>query len=165
MPREDDKSPVVLAYAPAESAVTSTDTAQELPEATVPPEREMTPEPDAAVIVPPEQVVEAFAGNATVIPAGRLSAKARPVAARRLAVLPIVNVSVLMPPLVIEPGLKDFARVGGGAPVVFNCAVAVPLEPADEVRAPDMFTLTPVTLLVMSTERVHELPAATVPPL
>jgi hypothetical protein len=114
-PAADVNSPVVFTCTPAALLVTSTLTVHELPAATVPPLYVITPDPETAVSVPPVHVVEAFAGAATSIPAGRLSVKLRPVAARALAELSIVKVSVLTPPKRIEFGAKLFEKSGGGS--------------------------------------------------
>ena len=53
--------------------------------------------PAAAVRVPPVQVAEALGVEATTTLLGRLSVKSNALAAKELAVLSIVKVSVLIP--------------------------------------------------------------------
>ena len=101
-PEEEVRLPVVFVYVSAVEDVTSTRIVQVVPAATVPPVYVITLVPGTAVSVPPVQVVEALAGVATVTPAGRLSVKSMSVAAKELAVLSMVNVSVLTPPQVME---------------------------------------------------------------
>lgn len=74
----------------------------------------MTLVPGVAVSVPPKQAddTEALAGVAITMPVGRLSVKFRKNAGDGLALLSIVNVSVLRLPRAIGLGEKPLVKPG-----------------------------------------------------
>ena len=144
-------------------AVTSACTVQLAPAATLPPTYWMEPLPALAVSVPPVQVVEALGGVATVIPAGRLSTKAKLASATVDAVLSMVKVSVLTPPDTMLVGAKALLKPGCG--ITVRVSLAVPLLPVFEVRSPLVLTMAPEVDATTSTDRVQTLPEPTVPPL
>src|SRR5690606_26665407 len=108
------------------------------------------------------QVVEPFAGVATTIPAGSVSVTANPVAAMVLAVLSMVKVIVLTPPVPTTIGAKALVKVGG--PSTVSVADAVPLLPLEEVRSPLVLRKAPTAVAAMSTDTVQAAPAPTLPP-
>ncbi len=129
-PEEEVRSPVVLTKVPGVLPVTSTVTVQVLPAPTVPPVYEMTLDPATAISVPPVHVLEALAGLAMTIPAGRLSVKSSAVATSELAVLSMVNVSVLILPGEIVSGAKLLENAGGGSMVRKSVAGSLTVKPA-----------------------------------
>ena len=99
-----------------------------------------------AVRVPPVQVVEAFAGEATVTAAGKLSVKSRPVAATEFAVLSIVKVNVLSAPPAMVSGANALEKPGDAVIVVVSkslslaalLSVSVPLTDAELSISPTL---------------------------
>ena len=83
----------------------------------------------------PVQVVEALAGEAINIPAGKLSVKVIPRIEPALAVLSRVMVRVLFPFKLIDAGLKLLEALGRFVATI-RLAVAVPLFPALELKSP-----------------------------
>ncbi len=121
LPDDEVRSPVVLTCEPVVSLVTSTLIEQLVPLPTLPPVSEITLVPAAAVKAPP-QVLVVLAGLATVITAGRLSVKARLVAASAEAELSILKVKILTSPVAIKSGAKLLAKIGAGS--IVRLAVA-----------------------------------------
>ena len=78
------------------------------------------------------QVVEALGGVATTRPAGRLSVKARAVAAAVLPLLSMLKLRVLAWAMATGLGAKLLAKPGGG--LTRRVSLAVPLSPRDEAR-------------------------------
>ena len=123
----------------------------------------IVPLPEAAVRVPPVQVVDSAADVATVMPVGRMSVKSRLSTAATLPVLSTVKISVVTPPPSMISATKALLKPGGVT--TLKVAAAVPLEPATEVRGPEVLRWAPGVELVTSTETVHEPVVVTEPPL
>src|SRR6185295_15360656 len=104
----------------------------------VAPASETDPDPATAVTVPPGQVVEAFAGDATVVscaPTGRLSVSVAFVSGvKRLFV--IVIVSVERPPRAMVAGEHAFATEAPAVTVRFALAAAEFVTPCASVSEP-----------------------------
>ena len=115
LPKADVRSPDVFAYIPGMFAVVSTETVQLAAAGTRPPVYVMTPDPEAAVRVPPVQVVDAFDGVATIRPDGRLSVKSNALLSRVLALLSTVNVKVDALPTPTVDGAKALLKPGATA--------------------------------------------------
>ena len=90
--------PVVLAWAPAAVAVTSTLNVQELPADKLAPPRLMTLLPAVAEMTPPPQEPVTVLGVATRSPDGRLSMKAIPVSVTALFGFSMVKFRVVEEP-------------------------------------------------------------------
>ena len=137
LPADEVRSPVTFVWVPTVLLVTSTLSVQVDAPATVPAVRLIDPLDATAVGVPP-QVFATPGVGATVTPAGSASVKSSPVdAVVAFAVLSIVNVSVLVPPLAIGSSANAFVNTGIAATI--NVSVAVPLLPAVDVRSPVTF--------------------------
>ena len=132
--------------------------------ATVPPTRLMLIAPAAGANVP-AQVLLTFGVAATTKLAGKVSVKAKPVSAIALGLV-IIKVSVDGLPAGTLIGANDFAIVG--LLTTFNTAVllATPAAPVCVEATPPLVLLYgPARLLVTSTLTVHDVLAATVPPV
>ena len=132
----------------------------------------MTLVPAGADRVPPAQVVAALPGVEICTPTGRVSVKARAVAATPLVVLVMVKIRVLVSPSPIGLGVKRLLNVGGvaggtggGGGVTVRVSLAVPLFPKDEIRFPVVLGYVPAVLLVTSMLSVQLVLAASVSPL
>ena len=87
-----------------------------------------------AVNVPPEQVVVALLGEATVIPAGKVSTKSKPLAANVPMLLSMVNCKLTTSFTKAVIGLNTLVNAGADSTV--NVSAAVPELPAFEVKSP-----------------------------
>ena len=87
------------------------------------------------------QVVAALEGVATTIPVGNVSENERFVAVTGLVLLSMLKVRVLVPFRVITAGANAFENPGAATTV--RVAVAVPLDPDDDVSAPVVLTWEP----------------------
>lgn len=109
--------------------------AHELLVATVAPDKLTLPEPAAAVVVPPQVLVNPF-GVEITIPAGNVSVNATPVSATPFAAgLVIVKLNVETPPGVIPAGVNAFA-IDGGATTVILAEAVPPVPPCVDVTFP-----------------------------
>ena len=116
-------APVVLFAVPGVLLVTFTVAVHDVPGLIVAPLKERVDAPAAGANVAPLQFVVAPAGDATVIPDGKVSLKLTPLSAAGFAPeFPSVNVSVVVPPALIDPAPNAFAIAGG--PSTDSVAVA-----------------------------------------
>jgi hypothetical protein len=107
-------APVVLLALPGVLLVTFTVAVHVVPGLMVAPLKERVDAPDAGANVAPLQFVVAPAGDATVKPDGKESLKLTPLSASGFAPeFPSVNVSVVVPPALIDAAPNAFAIVGG----------------------------------------------------
>src|SRR5215470_15731142 len=156
--------PLVLLNVPGTALVTFTATVQELATAIVPPLRVMLPEPAVAVTVPPPQLPDKPLGVATTTFAGRLSLNATPSSETVFAAgLVMVKVSVETPLAPITLGLNALA-IEGGATTEMEAVAGPPVPALLELTLPVVLVLSPAEVPVTFTEKVHEPPAAIVPP-
>ena len=122
----------------------------------------MTPVPAAAVTVPPQSDIVP-GGAATVTGSGSVSVKSRPLAATVAKLLSMVKLRVVVAPMAIWSGEKDFWKPGAGSTA--RVSWAVPLEPEEEVSSPDVLSKKPVVLATTSACTEQLAPAATSPPV
>ena len=143
--------------------VTATLMVQEPLTGIVPPDRPIEAEPAFAVNVTPQEPVRLF-GEATTMPAGRLSVNETPESAIVFADgLDAVKVRVEAPFGAINVGAKVSASDGG--PMTVRLADAVPpVPPAVELTVPVVLFFAPAVVPVTFTENVQKLLAAIVPP-
>lgn len=135
----------VTELSPPVVAVTSTEIVQGVPTATVAPDSETVFEPFVApVTLPPPQLLTLNAGvAATSMPAGKLSVNETPVSETVLAAgFVIVNVSVELPPGVVNAGVNAFA-ISGAVTTVSVPVAFVPTPALVVVRFPVVFTMLP----------------------
>ena len=151
--------------------MTSTVTVHVAPAAMVPFENEMDPAPATAVrIGAPQPVADALGVPATVIAAGEVGSVSENDTAGRLLFafgLVMKNVSVLVPPVRMGFGPKNFEMLGGCRAV--RDAVADPpnpefVPPSVEEMNPLTFVWGPLVVAVTLTLTVQE-PTATVAPV
>ena len=144
--------------------VTSTLIVQVVLAATVPPTRLILIAPATGANVP-LQLLVMFGVAATTKLAGKVSVKAKPVSAIALGLV-IIKVSVDGLLAITLMGENDFAMVG--VLTTFNTTVllAAPAAPVCVEATPPLVLLYgPARLLVTSTLNVHDVLAATVPPV
>jgi hypothetical protein len=154
---------VVLVYAPGVELVTSTLTVHATFAGIEPPERLMVPVPAVAPRVPPQEPVRLL-GEATTMPAGKLSVNATPKSVTVFAAgLAAVKVSVEVPFGAIRLGVKALAS-DGGATTATEADAVEPVPPAVELTLPVVLFFAPAVVPVTLTEKVHEPLAAIVPP-
>jgi hypothetical protein len=116
-------APVVLLALPGVLLVTFTVAVHVVPGLIVAPLKERADAPDAGANVALLQFVVAPAGDATVMPEGKVSVKLTPLSASGFAPeFPSVKVRVVVPPAAIETAPKSFEIVGG--PSTDSVAVA-----------------------------------------
>ena len=142
--------------------VTSTLSVQVDTPGTEPLVRLIIPVPATAVGVPPHVFATPGVG-ATVTPAGNASVKSSPVVPPAFAVLSIVNVSVLVPPLAIGSGANAFVNTGeteGGLnsastvtslPTVTVHGLVVQPPPEKVTKAPDVAVAVSSTMVPVGT--------------
>ena len=114
--------------------------------------------------LPPVHPIKIFGGEATSIPAGKLSVKFKLNISPVFAELSMVKVNVLRSPKLTLPGLK-FLEKPGRLVATDKFAVATPLLPELEFRSPVVFVCVPSVLLVTSTVIIQDCPPPTVPPV
>jgi hypothetical protein len=113
--------------------------------------------------VPPQEPVRLL-GEATTMPAGKLSVNATPVRVNVFAVgLVAEKVSVEVPFGAIKLGVKAFASKGG-ATTASEADADEPVPPPVELTVPVVLFFVPAVVPVTLTENVHELLAAMVLP-
>jgi len=159
----DEIGPVVLFCTPACTPVTFRLIVQEPFAARVPPVRLMEPEPAAAVVVPPQLLVNPF-GVATTKPAGRVSLKATPVSAIDAFGFEMLKVSEVEAFSRMLAAPKALVMVGGVATVKLAVAV-LPVPPLVEVTFPVVLVNCPAAAPVTVTENWQVPPTATVAPV
>jgi hypothetical protein len=152
-----------LFLTPAVVPVTLRETAQVPLAGRVPAERLTAEAPAVAVAVPPH-VFESAGVPATTSPAGKLSVNARPVRARLVFGLVILNVSEVVLPVGTDAAPKALVIDGGVATVRFAEAV-LPVPPLVEVTAPVVLVNCPAAAPVTVMLNWHWLFAATVAPV
>lgn len=147
------------------AVVTCTDTVitQDEPGAIVPPLKLRLVSPGFGANVPPHPSL-AFAGFATIKPAGNASVNATPVNATVVFGLLKVNVSVVVWPGGTTADPNAFAIVGGATTVIVAVLLVPPVPPFADVTALVMLLSTPAAIPVTSTLTVPDPPAGTVPP-
>ncbi len=122
--------------------------------------------PGVAVNVPLGHEIEAFAGLATIRPAGRASFMDTPVSVpvvRSVFGLVNTNVAVVTPPWGTEDGLKVLMSVGG-IKTHKTADAGVPAPPSVEVGGDVVLFLTPNVFPVTVTEKLHANNAFNDPP-
>src|SRR4051794_35134866 len=158
----DEIGPVVLFCTPACTPVTFRLMVHEPFAARVPPVRLMEPDPAAAVVVPPQLLVNPF-GVATTRPAGSVSLKATPVSGIDAFGFEMLKVSEVEPFSRMLAAPKAFVIVGGVATVKLAVAV-LPVPPLVEVTFPVVLVYCPAAAPVTVTENWQVPPAAIVAP-
>lgn len=118
----------LLIHTPPAMPFTVTDSLQDLPTASVTPDRLMVEEPAVAVAVPPHLLVSPL-GEATTRPAGRLSVNVTPVSEEVFAAgLVSVKVRVVVPFTGMLASL-NFLLIEGGVPTVSVAVAWLPVVP------------------------------------
>jgi len=148
---------VVFVTFPGVELVTSTSTVH-VPDAAIVPPLKLnvgSPAPGTNAGVP-QPVVASFGVLATDTPAGRLSVKATPVNPAAFG-LSMSIVSVLVPPITIESGMKVFVTVGARIVTVRSSLAGAALFPKSVCRSPAaiVFVCTPTVDEVTSTSIVQ----------
>ena len=161
-PAEVDSAPVVLTAAPEVLLVTASLTTQPPTGIDVPLAMLKLPAPLPAVT--PAQVVPVVtAGLVLVSPAGYVSVNTPDSVIALALVLPMVTVSVDVPPGAMAVGSKDFASEGA-ASTVSDAAAVLPVPPLVDVTLPLMLFLTPVDAPVTVTFTTQAVGLVTVAP-
>ena len=165
-PLPEETGPVVLSYEPGEGAVTSTVIVHVLLTSIVPPLKLRLFVPELAMNdgEPQSGEVKALLGVATTTLPGKVSLKLTPVKSWvLLGGLTSVKVRVLVPPAVIELGLKALLIVGG-AITVRVAEAEFPFPPFLEVTVPLVLFMSPPMVAVTVTVTVQVWFARIVPP-
>ena len=157
--------PVVLFCCPNAVPVTLTENVHEFPSPNEASDRVMTLVPEVAAIValpiPPVSPVSPFGVDITS-PAGRVSLKPTPVRLAFVFGLPMVKVSEVDPLSGMLAAPNDLLIVGGKGVTVMLAEAVPPVPPSLEVTLPVVLFCCPTAVPVTLTEKVPELPAASV---
>jgi hypothetical protein len=154
--------PVILFFVPTVVPLTFTDTVQL--EEIAPPLRLTEVALATAVNIPP-QPLETPGGLATCRPLGRESVKESWNSGRPKLELLIWKMSTEVPPTTMLFGENVLVIVAGLATTSVAVLLVVPVPPSVELTAPVTLFLVPGEVPFTLTESVHELAAATVPPV
>ncbi len=133
VPPSEEPTVALLVFTPVVVAVTFTEKVQDPLPATLPPAKDMLPEPAIAVIVPAPQLPVRPLGVATTRPAGRVSVNAMPVSGVSFGSL-TVNVLVVKSPTPRLAAPNDTVMVGGATKIGLHWAAEMLL--VSRVTAP-----------------------------